>query len=135
MKNTILALACLISLSSLAKDTFIITSDETFGPIIGFSDSSFNYKESDSVRSREFCFYGNINEVCSQIEEAAFLKSAMYGQGNHDDMKLLSCEVVGGEDEYSPEFVRTSYNLSDDYGSDFDVTRKIEKCVQSSMSK
>ncbi len=135
MRNIILVLASLVTLSSMASSTLIITSDNTFGPVIGFSDSSFNYKDTDAVRDRKFCFYGSINDVCPQIADAAFNKSMMYGQGNHDNMKLLSCEVVGGEDEYSPEFVQVSYNLSDDYGSDFNVERRIEKCVTSSMSK
>lgn len=56
--KTLLLLA-LFSTSLLANakyDVLIITSDTTFGPVIGFTDSSFNYEKNDLVRERKFCY-------------------------------------------------------------------------------
>lgn len=57
-----------------------------------------------------------------------------YGQGNHDDMKMISCKATYS-DHGSEEFVTASYELSDDYGSEFTVTRKISACIKSRFSK
>lgn len=134
--KTLLLLA-LFSTSLLAQakyDVLIITSDNTFGPVIGFTDSSFNYKENDSVKERKFCYSGNISKVCKKIEDFAYNMSMEYGQGNHDNMKMISCETTYG-DHGSDEFVTASYELSDDYGSEFTVTRKISACTKSRFSK
>lgn len=112
------------------QSTFIITNDAQLGTVIGFSDSSFNYDVNDTKRERQFCFVGNVNEVCAQIEQASFDMNGRYYQGSHDRIELLSCEVKVQDDYRLKDFIETTYNLSDDYESGFTVTRKIETCLK-----
>lgn len=122
-------LVLLGSISVYANKTLVITNDSDLGAIIGFSDSSFNYDLNDTKKERSFCFVGNVNEVCAQIKQAAFDMNARYYQGSHDRIEIQSCEVRSlGDYEYGSDFVDTAYELSDDYGSEFSVSRRIEKC-------
>lgn len=134
--NIVKSLVMMSALSVYAhqiQSTFIITNDAKLGTIIGFSDSSFNYGQADTKRARYFCYVGDIDEVCAQIEQAAFDMNNRYYQGGHDRIELLSCEIQRNGDsfeyDYSEVYVETTYNLNDDYGSDFTVTRKIEACL------
>ncbi|MFG1491942.1 hypothetical protein ACRXCV_12555 [Halobacteriovorax sp. GFR7] len=132
MKNIFITLIFVSAATAFANplnSTFVITSDSKLGAIIGFSDSSFNYDESDSIRARQFCYVGDAKQVCNLILQAAFDMNGRYYQGSHDRIEVLSCDEHLAADEYSNDEVVVEYNLSDDYGSDFNVTRNIGPCV------
>jgi hypothetical protein len=123
----------LTSLSTLASASFVISSglnksNNKIDISYGFSDSSFFYSKSDTKRERSFCYVGKAKDVCGMIDMASFNSS----DGRHDNLKVKSCEVVevgdGFEVYEQATKVVAKYNLSDDYGSDFDVTRIIERC-------
>ena len=123
----------LASFSIIASPTFIISSgvNMSSGKVdisYGFSDSSFFYSKNDTKRERTFCYVGKAKDVCGFIDMASFNSS----NGRHDTLKVKNCEVVEASDGYEvyeqATKVVAKYNLSDDYGSDFDVTRTIERC-------
>ncbi|MFG1481984.1 hypothetical protein ABMA79_02735 [Halobacteriovorax sp. HFRX-2_2] len=132
MKNILKTLIFVSAVSAFANSpnsTFIVTSDLKLGAIIGFSDSSFNYNENDKIRARLFCFVGEATQVCHQIYQAANDMNGRYYQGSHDRIEILSCVENLATDEYSNDEIVVEYKLSDDYGSDFSVTRNIGPCV------
>lgn len=122
------------SLSAVAYDAQIITSTVNGKVTIGFSDSSFDYAQDDTKHEKNFCYTGRITEVCKQLAFDASVITERYLQGAHDDIQIKSCEVVQDMDSdgYHPHFgserIVITYALSDDYGSNFDVTRVIRKC-------
>ncbi len=130
MKNLLSFIVLFSSFSTAANSTMIVTGDTKIGPIIGFSDSSFNYKANDTKRERKFCYVGNVNEVCDLVKEAALKMNSNYYGGAHDRIELQSCITKVAADEYETDEVTVKYNLSDDYGSDFDVTRTIRECAR-----
>ncbi|EPZ52300.1 hypothetical protein M902_2407 [Bacteriovorax sp. BAL6_X] len=127
--KTLIFVSAISTFANSSNSTFIVTSDLKLGAIIGFSDSSFNYNQDDTIRSRQFCYVGEVNQVCNQIYQAANDMNGRYYQGSHDRIEILSCVESLTTDEYSNDEVFVEYNLSDDYGSDFSVTRNIGPCV------
>lgn len=136
MKILVSAFLILSSLSSFAAESMIITSTVDGKVTIGFSDSSFDYPNGATSFEKNFCYTGSVYDVCNQIGAAAFKMNADYTGGAHDNITIKSCHVVQDMDSdgYHPAFgserVVTSYNLGDDYGSDINVTRTIEKCTR-----
>lgn len=128
-------MALLISSTAFANGAQIITSTTDGEVTIGFSDSSFDYAVEDTKHEKNFCYIGNISKVCRELKLDASVISDRYLQGAHDDIEVKKCEVVQDMDSdgYHPDFgserVVTTYKLSDDYGSDFEVTRVIRKCL------
>ena len=122
------------SLSAVAYDAQIITSTTNGKVTIGFSDSSFDYAQDATKHEKNFCYTGRITEVCKQLAFDASVITERYLQGAHDDIEIKSCSITKDMDSdgYHPVFgserVVTTYRLSDDYGSDFEVTREIRKC-------
>ncbi len=124
----------IFSCVSVFAKTSIITAEVRDGKaniILGFSDSSFDYKQNDTKREKTFCYIGVAKDVCPKIYYASMLS----GGDRHDRMEVKACEVIDSGDGFHAynEKVLTTYNLSDDYGSNFDVTRTIEKCSTSSL--
>jgi hypothetical protein len=134
LKTTFLILALFVSTSVLASDTQIITSGVDGEVTIGFTDSSFDYAVDDKDHVKNFCYTGSISGVCRELKLDASFITERYLQGAHDDIEIKSCEVIEDMDSdgYHPVFgserVVATYKLSDDYGSDFNVTRFIKKC-------
>ena len=133
MKNLIVAIVAVVSSCAFANSTLVITSDSQLGAIVGFSDSSFNYDVDDTKRERSFCFIGNVSDVCGIVEAGVLKKNGEYYQGAHDRIELYSCKTVVAADKYETDSVTLMYNLSDDYGANFDVTRVIEACTRNQL--
>lgn len=134
MKTTLLVIALLFSSASFASSAQIITSTVKGEVTIGFSDSSFDYAVDATSFEKNFCFTGNITKVCAQIKKDASKMNIRYGQGAHDRIDIQSCEVTQDMDDdgYHPDFgserIITTYELSDDYGSEIKLTREIRQC-------
>lgn len=135
MKLLISGLLLAFSTVSFAYETQIITSTTSGNVTLGFSDSSFDYSASDTEHKKNFCYFGNVNNVCSLVYKAALQMGMDASNGAHDSMEVLSC-VVDNEsiddyhvDEYA-SYVVTQYKLSDDYGSEFVVKRTIHPCSE-----
>ncbi|WP_372656173.1 hypothetical protein [Halobacteriovorax sp.] len=125
MNKSLLLLMFTFSLHSTAR---VISP----GQVIGFSDSSFNYQSQEEANQAKFCFWGEFESTCEEIKSAAFKMNGAYYQGNHDKIKLVSCELIHESYQNTEDTVKVSYELSDDYGSEFSVTRYIESCAVSS---
>jgi hypothetical protein len=134
MKKSLLILAIFLSSASFASDAQIITSTLDGEVTIGFTDSSFDYAVEDTDHKKNFCYMGSISKVCRELKNDSSIINDRYLQGAHDDIEIRSCEIIEDMDSdgYHPVFgserVVASYRLSDDYGSDFVVTRVIRKC-------
>ncbi len=134
MKTSLIIFALFLSSAAFATNTQIITSTVKGEVTIGFSDSSFDYAITDKKHEKNFCYMGSISKVCHQLRLDAGVISNRYVGGAHDDIEVLSCEVIEDMDSdgYHPVFgserVVASYRLSDDYGSDFVVKRIIKEC-------
>lgn len=132
--NTLLFLSLSLVLSQAfiqkadAQEMNTVIVSDSRGSSIGFRDSSFNYRSEDELDSVKFCFLGHSNQICSHISQMVFKMNAQYSGGAHDRIELKSCEVVVGDYHRDQEYVETSYVLSDDYGSEFNVNRKIYPC-------
>lgn len=133
MKTLFLMTAVLFSTQSFARD-FIITSTTDGEVTIGFSDSSFDYNAEDTKHEKNFCYVGSISKICGQLINDARVMSQRYSQGAHDDIEIKTCDVIEDMDSdgyhrvFGSRRVITTYRLSDDYGSDFVVTREIKAC-------
>jgi len=116
----------LFSLSAFANDTIIIgaSNNETS---IGFTDSSFSYNPNKS-----FCFIGSMSEVCDQVYYDAYKMQSSYASGAHDTIEIKACGIKEVGDNWESDrneiFVEVKYKLTDDYGGDIDVTKKIDVC-------
>ncbi|MFT6070784.1 MAG: hypothetical protein ACJAT2_000655 [Bacteriovoracaceae bacterium] len=134
MKTLFIIFALFTSSALFASEAQIITATPDGEVTIGFYDSSFDYAPTDTKREKKFCYIGSISKVCKQLSLDASLIRERYFQGDHDDIEVLSCEVIEDMDSdgYHPVFgserVITSYRLTDDYGSDFVVKRTIKEC-------
>ena len=93
---------------------------------IGFSDSSFHYQNQEEAQAAEFCYWGRVDLVCAEVQLGVQNRNMQYYSGAHDKIDYQSCEVIDDK-------VITSYTLSDDYGSEFKVTRTIDQCTRSSI--
>lgn len=124
--KTLSILFFLLSLNSFAGETIIVGASDN-SPSGGFSDSSFSHNP-----DKKFCYIGSIQDVCDLIYKSAFDMQASYAGGDHDNIQIKKCEVkeVGGywESVRNEIFVEVSYKLTDDYGGNIDVTKKIEEC-------
>lgn len=125
MNKFLLLLTLTISLNTAAR----VLSP---GQVIGFSDSSFNYQSQEEADQAKFCFWGDFESTCDEIKSAASKMNGAYYQGNHDKINLVSCELIHESYQNTEDTVKVSYELSDDYGSEFSVTRYIESCTVSS---
>lgn len=119
-------LTLILSFQAYATETIIIGASNN-SPSIGFSDSSFSHNP-----DKTFCYKGSMQDVCGLIYSAAYDMQARYSGGDHDTIKILKCGIkeVGGnwESERNEIFVEVSYKLTDDYGGNLDLTKRIEEC-------
>jgi hypothetical protein len=114
-----------------ASSTIIMTSVST-GPnkapeiSTGFSDSSFDYdvqgRGGMRPENKSMCYIGEAAKVCEIIRDYEARMKLQYRRGSHDSITILSCKVTAENN------VQTSYELKDDYGSDFRVDREIKSC-------
>ena len=126
MNKYLIALSLMLSLNSAA----VILSP---GQVIGFSDSSFNYDTQVEADQAAFCFYKDFEKACDEIKTASYKMNGAYQQGNHDKIKVLSCDLSYGDSHYLEDEVKVSYELTDDYGSFFSVTRTLKSCTRSRL--
>ena len=126
MNKYLIAFTLLLSLNSAA----VILSP---GQVIGFSDSSFNYDSQVEANQAEFCFFKDFEKACDEIRTASYKMNGSYHQGGHDRMKLLSCDLSYGDSHYLEDEVKVSYELTDDYGGYFLVTRTLKSCTRSRL--
>ena len=121
----LLILTLLFSFSTFANDTIIIAADNNEATI-GFSDSSFSHNP-----DKTFCYVGSMTEVCEAVYYAAYGMQSRYSGGDHDTIEIKSCGIkeVGGnwESERNEVFVEVNYKLTDDYGGNIDVSKKINE--------
>lgn len=98
---------------------------------IGFSDSSFDYDtKNPKPESKSYCYVGDVNEVCSQIQMEVRRMQAQYASGAHDTIDLKSCKVEENPVSSHSKVVRAIYTLSDDYGTkELPVDRLIKACL------
>ncbi|PIK15017.1 hypothetical protein [Halobacteriovorax sp. JY17] len=126
MYKSLLFLVFIFSLNSGAR---IISPEQ----VIGFSDSSFNYNSQEEATQATFCFLGDFETTCEEIKNAAYRMNGAYYQGAHDKIELLKCELSFGDSHYQEDEVKVSYELTDDYGGYFSVTRAIKSCKRSRL--
>lgn len=87
-----------------------------------FADSSFDYDaKKPDLTTKDFCFVGELKDVCDAFQKDAAAIVKAYVEGGHDSIEVLSCTVG----EYS---VNAKYRLTDDWASDLTVEREISSC-------
>ena len=106
-----------------------VQSDRSKAPQIryGFFDSTFDYTEQNGLtpQNKSMCYVGRASDVCVIIRMVEQEMKAIYRAGAHDNIDILSCEL-NAEDNVTT----VKYRLTDDYGGDMKVTRKISECVR-----
>lgn len=90
----------------------------------GFSDSSFDYGKNFAPENKTFCYIGDRRGVCPLLLSAALRMQERYREGAHDTIIPEECRIeVGFRD-----VIRMRYRLTDDYGGDLKVDRRIPPC-------
>ena len=85
------------------------------------NESSFNYKTQEEAQAMEYCYKGDINQVCDEIYDQEAFIGMDYYNGGHERMLVFKCLKV-------IDNIVVSYNMKNDYGDNFTVIREIKAC-------
>lgn len=124
---TILSAQCWAASSTLIM-TAVASADKNKAPEIsaGFNESSFDYDTQNRgglrPENKSMCYMGEASKVCGVIRDYETRMNLQYRRGAHDNITVLSCTVTRDNS------VKTSYSLTDDYGSDLRINREIKSC-------
>ena len=118
---------CWASTSTLIM-TAVPSSDKNKAPEIsaGFNESSFDYdnKARGGLRpeNKSMCYVGEASKVCALIHDYETRMNQQYHRGAHDSITVQSCTIS------NQSIVKAVYTLTDDYGSELNLSREIKSC-------
>jgi|GEM_PF-2232846 len=119
--KTLIAVLFFVSAQAQAAQvvTHFVKGDTT---VEGFYDSTFMYDHAEELPTTTFCYKGDLQDVCNQVQKDAADMSEAYRQGGHDYLNLHSCHT-------HDSVVFVNYEIGDDYGWYLpNIVRTISAC-------
>ena len=114
-------------LITMSAHSMVISYHAGSGIRAGFVDSIDYYQTTEQVAANEYCYIGNPQTVCPEIEN--YFLSLNPANGAHDFGEVISCKIINDDPERYPDAIDVAYRVFDDTGRSLGMSKIIEVCT------